>query len=751
MTRPDVVYHLLLRNGVGFDRAKSLLPHLKSLGVSHLYLSPIFTAARGSTHGYDVADPTEIDPSLGGEEGYAALAEAAKAEGMGIILDIVPNHTVLGPDNRWLMDVLHLGRSSRFAGHFDIDWSRGPILIPVLPGDFAQCAEDGTIQFGEDAHGRPALVCHGASYPLREDSWDGRTTTVEALIGVHQRQYWRLTPGGMTAKIRHRRFFNVTELIGMRVERPGVFEDMHAALFRLIERGQVQGLRIDHVDGLADPGEYLRRLADRVKGLPIWVEKILTGHEKLQDWPVEGTTGYEIGRALACVLTPEDGMARLSERWEKETELGSFEAVMEEAKRDILGKELSAELAQLTTLTRAAICGWPKLSDSVTDPELRRGLEELLVSGRRYRTYPEGDLQARGDALIVKEMAELAQAAVPPLRPLIDALAELLVGPQSETARALATRFEQVTGALLAKAQEDTAGYRFSRFIAASEVGAEPDEPVFGAREFAEFVNAQPDDGWVLTSSHDTKRSGDARMRCLAIAHAPEAFGALLEAAGTLELPARVRWYALQTALALWGEPEASDRLGEHMVKALREAKIDSTWDRPDEDLEARVIAYGQGCLATWSLDDPHLAELIRIGDALALGQAALSFCLPGIPYLFQGCEQMSYTVTDPDNRRPVPFDLLATGAASSELGAQKRSLLGQLGRLRGEHARFFRDAELSMTRCPGGDGPTHELRRTLGTRELIVRTGPTPHRVPEGALWPTETEVSAVSIYFSE
>ena len=277
--------------------AIAFLPHLTSLGITHLYLSPVFTAVAGSTHGYDVINPAQIDPALGGVDGFITLSDAARAAGIGLILDLVPNHTAFSLENPWLRDVLKLGRNSRYARHFDIDWDEGPLILPWLSETFAVMVETGQVSATSGA-----MIVGDLEVPLRDDA---QTQNMEDL---HEMQHWRLTHWSRERDgVTHRRFFNVTGLIGMRVEDEDVFADMHALVFDLVDAGRVQGLRIDHIDGLADPATYLHHLRERVGEVPIWVEKILTGDETLADWPMSGTTGYEAATPDCAAL---DGSRR---------------------------------------------------------------------------------------------------------------------------------------------------------------------------------------------------------------------------------------------------------------------------------------------------------------------------------------------------------------------------------------------------------------------------------------------------------
>ena len=347
---PTACYRLQLRGGVDFAAAEALLPWLARLGISHLYLSPIFRAMPGSTHGYDVIDPNRIEDDLGGRRGFAHLAAAARGQGIGLILDIVPNHMAFSPHNPWLRDVLRRGRRSRWHRHFDIR-TDGPLLLPMLEAPFQELLERGALAVAADPDG-PVLVTGGLRVPLDPDTVAGAD-----IATLHGRQFWRLVPWRDEAEaIAHRRFFNITGLIGLRVEDAGVLADTHRLVFDLADAGLIAGLRIDHIDGLADPGTYLRRLRARLPEMPIWVEKILAPGEALPDWPVTGTTGYELARDIGQRLTDGAGLAAIDTLYRRATGRGGdFHAVVARAKREVLQGSLAPELQQLQTLLQPLV------------------------------------------------------------------------------------------------------------------------------------------------------------------------------------------------------------------------------------------------------------------------------------------------------------------------------------------------------------------------------------------------------------
>lgn len=722
MTLPTSTYRIQLRSGVDFATVEGWLPVLQDLGISHLYLSPVQTAVSGSTHGYDVTDPTEVDPVLGGREGLARLSGAARARGMGVIIDIVPNHTAFTFENRWLRDVLRHGPGSRHAGAFEIDWEAGPLVLPFLTEEFADLAERGEIALGEAPDG-PVLEIGGLAVPLAPGTLPPEGAAPD-WAALHEAQPWRLTPwrherDGVT----HRRFFNVTTLIGMRVERPEVFDATHAMILDLVREGVVQGLRVDHVDGLVDPAGYLRRLRGAVGAdCPIWVEKILAHDERLPDWPVEGTTGYEAARALVRVMTDAEGLAALRADWLADTQGESWEDCLREAKAQIIRQDLAAELHQLIALGRAAAEAEERVAG---DEVLRDSVLVLLDEIPRYRTYFT-DTEARDeDRALVAEAVERARPRVFDDR-LLDPMAAWITEAATPEARAFRIRFQQVTGALLAKAQEDTAGFRWTSYLAANEVGAEPDAAVMGVDAFDRWLSAAAPTALTLGSTHDTKRAEDARMRLVAATHLPEDMIALLHRAARLPaaegVPGDLRWYIVQTLLCMW-EPrdDLAERLAAHMTTAMRQAKRITLWTRVDEEAEAAVQALAAALLADWQAALPQeVARLHAAARPVILGQVALRLAMPGIPDIYQGCEATSFLLGDPDNREPVDPVALAR-APGSPLAAEKRALTATLLRLRRDEPGFFRDAAV---RARTGEGGALWLERSLGGRCLSVRVG---------------------------
>lgn len=664
MRLPASCYRLQFRDGMDFDRAAELVPYLDRLGITDLYASPLFTAASGSGHGYDVTDPTSIDPAIGGRDGLERLSERLRAHDMGLVLDIVPNHMAFSAETPWLRDLLRHGADSRFSRHFDLDPAAERLRLPWLDDAFETLADARAFRVEDDPDG-PVLVRDGLRVPLARTSALARAAESpdpDAIRALHAEQPWRLVDWRTEQDaLGHRRFFNITSLIGVRVEDETVFEDAHALLFDLVDAGIVTGIRIDHIDGLADPAGYLDRLHARVPDTPVWVEKILTGNEALPDWPVQGTTGYVAARAMGRALTDPEGRTRLDAAYRRITGRRTpLDRALARAKRQIMTQDLSAELWQLHGMLSEMAAADPVASEY--GPEmLRRALVELIAVFPRYRSYMTADEVGPEDAALIRDTAARAAEALPSPGAL-PFLADALLA-EGHLAGRLRLRFQQVTGAAMAKAQEDTLFYRDVSLLGANEVGGEPDDSPLDPGAFHDAMRRRAETmphGLTLTSSHDTKRSEDARMRITAATHHPEAFLELFETcsagAGEDVLP-ELRWYMTQTLLAVAAsDGDLSARLRDHVEKALREAKEQTFWIAPDDSVECPARAYADRLADRFDPLPTEAAPMLEIADRLSLMLTALKLTVPGIPDIYQGCEAARYMLTDPDNRRPVDF-----------------------------------------------------------------------------------------------
>lgn len=693
---PVATYRLQLREGVDLDRASALLPWLVELGVSHLYLAPPFHAASGSTHGYDVIDPTCIDPVLGGDEAFVRLSEAAQHAGIGIVIDIVPNHMAFTPENPFLADVLRNGRDSRYAAVFDIDWSKGPIHFPVLDGEPADLLAQGQIALAGTADA-PVLRVYKRDYPLREAP-DGTSLDAQSLDTLLADQHWSLGHWRTsTDRIAHRRFFNITDLIGVRQEDPEVFALTHRWIIEQVSAGRIQGLRVDHVDGLARPGGYLHALREAVGDLPVWVEKIVKPGETMPAaWPVEGMSGYEFMGPLTRLLADQQGLAamRMAARGAVPADTGrEVRKVRHELLTDVFG----AEVTRVATAAMAALAVAEDARPAVTEAIFR-----LAGAWPVYRSY-------------AADLAPLAQNVTDAVQETqATALLGLLRAPDDPLARAFAARFEQLTGALTAKSEEDTVFFRSVAFLPLCEVGSEPDLAAIDPEQFtAAMTDRAIKTPMALTalSTHDTKRSADARAVLIALSYFPQVASDLYLTARSRATEAGVpeSWglYAVQTALMMRGQDDVEARIAAHVAKAMREAKDLSRHEEPNETSESAVTALATAfhrAVSDGTLLTPDFAaQFDAVTEAVVLAQVTLQITAPGIPDIYQGTEGLGVALTDPDNRRPVAWDdLAAMIGAEVSLSERKLALTRDLVALRRKNPEVFSRGSYRLARRDG-------------------------------------------------
>ncbi len=716
---PTATWRIQFRNGMTFDRAASLVPYLQQLGISHLYASPIFTAARDSTHGYDVTDANEIDPSIGGRAGFERLVSALKAAGLGLILDIVPNHMSTSLENAWWRDVIEHGEKSRYARHFDIDWSRR-LTLPFLGDDFEVVLANGEISVQRDPNtGKPALAYFENFYPLTPDSWQGREEEVlslsdpAAISRLHDQQPWRLTSWrDAPNELSWRRFFEITGLVGVRVEDDAVFDDSHALILALVRSGAVDGLRIDHVDGLADPRAYLQRLRQEAGAdCYITVEKILSKGENLPtDWPISGTTGYEFIASLSEVLIDDDKIDSLRQAYDKV--MGrpvDMHDELRDARLLMVDRNFAGEFSTLLKLAKT-------LSETegvqVEEEPLRLALRELLVAFPVYRTYGTAQGMSAADVRLLNSVVATISADPDA----IALLMRILTGEVSEEARDTAThfrtRFQQLTGPLMAKSVEDTLFFRQHMDLALNEVGAEPVPQAFSLTRFHTEMTARRDrqpDALSGTSTHDTKRGEDARARLYSLTEAPEVWAECVARWQQLN-QTHVRflndgtaprgadtWMLYQALAGVWppeldpqdaaGLNALEERFLAFVEKALREAKLRTDWVDSNEAYETVVLEYARHLLSPDNQDflqdfSSSLRPFIRAGLVNSLSQTVIKLTAPGVPDVYQGSEGLNFSLVDPDNRREPDFDQLRQqlDTADPHIAAQEASWLdGQL------------------------------------------------------------------------
>ncbi|WP_291313043.1 malto-oligosyltrehalose synthase [Corynebacterium sp. UBA2622] len=645
----------------GFEEAKQQIPYLRSLGVSHLYLSPIFASVKESNHNYDVTNPTLVNPELGGIDGLRELAAAAHEAGLGIILDVVPNH--LGVEtpmlNKWWWDVLKNGTDSEFEMYFDIDWHEdngagGKLGLPVLgrEGDESEFALVHHDEIDEDV-----LKYYDNYFPLAPGSYSGLGDDPRE---VYERQHYRLMYW-RDGVISYRRFFSVNGLAGVRQEDPLVFEQTHRVLRQLIGEDLIDGIRVDHPDGLADPFDYLTRLRDLIgEGRWLVVEKILGVNEPLDPrLSVDGTTGYDAMRELDGVFvdrSSEDHLSMLALQQTGSTwDEAAINAAEHQLKRDVARSELGAEVRRLTRAIRRD--NFSTAGSTVSDEELTSTVIELVAAIPVYRA--DYISLSRITSSVVAEMSR----RFPSRSDALDLIsAALLANGEAKT------RFAQVCGAVMAKGVEDTLFYRASRLVALQEVGGAPGRFGVSAAEFhllqQERCNLWPHAMTALTT-HDTKRTEDTRARILEITEAPSDFAELVrQVSAIVPAPdAAAGHFLLQNILGVWPhDGNVTDALRERLhvyaLKASREAGVNTTWFDNDQGYEKAVLDWVDALLygpATSAITE-FAATLHRGAIQVSLGRKLLQLVGPGVPDTYQGQEFFDLSLVDPDNRRFVDY-----------------------------------------------------------------------------------------------
>ncbi|MCW2777376.1 MAG: malto-oligosyltrehalose synthase [Frankiales bacterium] len=699
---PVSTYRVQLHAGFTFDDAAAAVPYLADLGATHLYCSPYQQAAPGSMHGYDVVAHDRLNSELGGQEAFDRMVAACRAAGLGIVLDIVPNHVATSEpesQNEAWWGLLRDGRDGPYGSWFDVDWDSpdnpGKVLVPVLGAPLGECLEQ--LELLEDR-----IRYYDHEVPIAPG------TRVDGdVLATLEAQHYRLCHWRVAAEeLNYRRFFDVTTLAGVRVEEPAVFDATHALVVQQVRDGVLDGLRIDHPDGLADPEGYLARLAEQTGGSWVVVEKILEPGEELPDsWATAGTTGYDaLNRVLGLFVDPA-GEQPLTDLWTSETgsDLTYLETV-DATKHLVLDRVLTAEVERLVEVGLRACRTDPTLRDT-TRRGLREALVEVLAAFDVYRAYlpPEGpaDDTAREQ---VEHAAAGARATRPDRADEIDLVVRLALaeGPQGPASREFVTRFQQTCGPVMAKGVEDTAFYRYLRLSALNEVGGDPG--VFGlpVQEFHEACVAQQRD-WPLSmttlSTHDTKRSEDVRARLVLLSQCPQEWGAWVVRAvaavarhrGDTGPDRATEQLVLQTLVGAW--PLTADRAVAYVEKATREAKASTSWVDPVPEFDEQTQAFVRAVVA-----DPDVValveELVERLDApwrqTLLAQKLVQLTMPGVADVYQGTELPDLSLVDPDNRRPVDYDARRAGLAALAEADPKLRLVAAALRLRRDRPEAF-------------------------------------------------------------
>ncbi|RXR06605.1 malto-oligosyltrehalose synthase [Pseudoxanthomonas composti] len=766
MTPIRSTYRLQLHADFTLHDAAAQVPYLVRLGISHLYLSPIGTAVPGSTHGYDQTDPTQVNPELGGEAALLALSERAQAHGMGLVLDIVPNHMATHAANRWWWDVLAQGRKSAYADWFDIDWRApghgGQLWLPFLDRPLQAAIAQGVLTLEQGEQG-PQLDHHGTRYPLHAGTdaallEAARGGDADALQQVALSQPYRLVWWRMgNDQVNYRRFFDITSLAGLRMERAEVFDAVHALPLRLLEQGHIDGVRVDHVDGLADPAGYVRRLrraldkAGKTRGLKpgqagLWLEKILAPGETLPEgWPCDGTSGYDFMDQVGGVLHQAEGEPTLRAQWQAlSARSGDFAQEEWVARGQMLEGPLRAEFDRAVRAASELLQAQADTAE-LGVPLLAQAIAAVLRQFPVYRTYAHSQgLDARDLALWQQAAARAQAQADPRLAAGIEALLAVLVDPQDLPAsqaaarRRLRLRLELLSAPLNAKSVEDTAFYRHGVLISRNEVGSHPLELALSPEDFHAASAARHRRALLATATHDHKRGEDVRARLAVLSAEAEwwtrqvqGFEAVLpDWAGQVDGGDRLMlWQMLVGAWPLEDKPDLqayAERVAQWQQKALREAKLRSSWTVVDEEYEARAQALLMQVVEDARADGLQqrlhdaAAHIAAAGALNGLAQATLRLTVPGVPDTYQGCEGWDLSLVDPDNRRPVDYALRqrwqqADAAPAACLqdwrsGQVKATLLQRLLQCRRAHPDLFAHGDYTPLQARGA-----KARHVLG------------------------------------
>lgn len=791
-------YRLQLHEGFALADAERLLPYLAQLGISHVYLSPCLQAVAGSMHGYDVTNPKPIRTELGGEGAWQSFCAAAREQGLGILLDFVPNHMAAHADNPWWEDVLTHGPYSHYAQHFDIAaetltpmWR---LRLPVLPDAYQAVLTSGELRVNVSGE-LPRLTLATQSWPLTPASWIalfpsefpgrgvfeglaefatlaspdvaacrqyaalvGDATTVwrdlrgedrvesaralsadpERLHALLERQFYVLHGWKRSSElVNYRRFFDVNGMVGLRMERDEVFNDAHERLKAMIDAGEIQGVRIDHPDGLRDPAGYCRKLRTLFPEGRIYLEKILDSSERLRaSWPVDGTTGYDFLATVNRVWMDAEKAEVLAGIYAEFTDHPlDLARIIRDAKARITEDVFTAELERLTDIAcHRAWTSWQHRD--LGRPQIRQAIAAVTVALPVYRTYRDASAADEDDRRWLGAALAAARSLLGPGTSAAMQYVENLLlddAPDPAAAEFLA-RWQQLTPAVTAKGVEDTTFYCYDRLVSCNEVGAQAALLGIAAEKFHEFCH-RLSQRWphtlIATSTHDSKRSEDVRTRISVITEMPEAWRAVVMEWAKLNRPAwsgrapdRHAEYLLYQTL-VGAHPLGFERAWEYMCKACREAKIHTNWHRPNAEYEDSVRDFLAKILAnpefTASLE-VFAQTLIRPGRINSLAQTLIKLTAPGVPDFYQGTELWDLSLVDPDNRRPVDYarrtSLLAgigeTSAedaiADWESGRPKLWLIARVLQLRREHPEWFDAASSYAPAAARGARASHVL-----------------------------------------
>ena len=722
MRIPISTYRLQFNRDFRFSDALRILDYLHELGITDLYASPILKARPGSTHGYDVTDPTQLNPEIGTPEEFAELCRALQARDMGLIVDIVPNHMAASIDNPWWFDVLEKGEESTYAEFFDVNWASKKVLLPILARPYGEALENRELMITVE-NGRPVLQYYEQKLPIAAGA---ENLSADAIDRILSRQHYRLAHWRKAAdSINYRRFFDISDFVGLRAERDDVFQATHVFVLKLIEQGDVTGLRIDHIDGLLDPKRYLDRLPDTY----VITEKILAGNEQLPcEWRTHGTTGYDFLNFANGAFIDREGFNKLERMYADFTgSRKTLNQVFRECKRQVMQElfagELNALVHQLTEFAED-----DRHARDLRSEELKEAFVSVTACLPVYRTYIREEDVSETDRAYIEDAIAVAGsgAAFDFLRRVLLVEPAWYIQHRKPEYLDFVMRWQQFTGPVMAKGLEDTAFYLHNALMSVNEVGGDCNGPeiYFGLEEFHRR-NLARHARWPrtmnTTSTHDTKRSEDVRARINVLSEFPDEWSRCLRRWSRMN-PSEIapdcneQVLVYQSMLGAW--PIEVDRLKQYVTKALREGKKHTSWININEEYEERVLSFVESLYSNESFlkGFGRLQKKVAYFGALsALGQVILKMTSPGIPDFYRGTEIWDLSLADPDNRRPVDFSSRLTMLDDLKKHANIRQLLKhwsdgrlkmfatwKLLRFRREHASLFEQGEYIPLRVTG-------------------------------------------------
>jgi (1->4)-alpha-D-glucan 1-alpha-D-glucosylmutase len=661
---PAATYRVQLSRGFRIEDATKIVDYLHDLGITDLYASPIMKARPGSNHGYDVIDPTTINPEIGTFEEFSELSTALQNRGMNILLDIVPNHMAASPDNPWWFDLLEKGEHSEYASFFDVNWESKKILLPILGRPYGEVLENRELVLGTES-GRPVLKYHEQRLPLAAGAESLRFEAVDQVLSrQHYRlAFWRKASDG----INYRRFFDVTDLIGLRAERDDVFQATHAVSLSLFREGKIGGFRVDHIDGLLDPKAYL----DRFPQTYLIVEKILGGSERLPaDWNTSGTTGYDFLNFLNGIFIDAQGYRELVKAYSEVTGLSAdYLEVFHARKRQVMEELFEGEITSLVRRL-SEFAEEDRHARDLGTADLREAFVSVIAALPVYRTYIRDFHPSTTDRTYIEDAIAASGGG-----PACDFLRRVLLLEPSwylqhrkSSYLDFVMRWQQVTGPVMAKGLEDTTFYVVNPLVSVNEVGGDCNGPEthFGVEQFHQRNQrrlAETPHSMNATSTHDTKRSEDVRARINVLSELPSEW--------TQSLKRWFRWFKTESApdmneqmliyqamLGAW--PIESSRVRQYVTKALREAKTHTNWLKVNTEYEDKVMGfidslYGEQVFMN-DFNRFH-RKIAWFGALSSLSQVVLKIASPGVPDIYRGTELWDFSLADPDNRRPVEFE----------------------------------------------------------------------------------------------